>query len=590
MWGTSRITMKKNILTLLLGLVVTVLPAVTGGCTPDGTGSKIPSEPSSLELSKTELVIGKEAALETVNVTTDADAWSFLVTPGEADWIDVKQTERTLEIGVKANESATSRHSVITVIAGGLVRKVTLEQSASDLVFFFDGQTDIPEDQLILSALGNEKLISVRTNDKGWHIQPVDSETSWLTVHTDTEAGVILLEAERNPEVEARVATLSISLSNGTTQQLTVTQAGQLRYFLPYQENHNVLNYKDLIIFEKERGNALTYFQRGDDSGWWTTPDILTFATSSDVLPRVTYSREIDFSLVYNYAEFPIADKSEIQEGGGFRKFLESQGYVQRSGSTSASPQLESPDGFLFVDVKENEGSAGNVRVRFTPQILQGKDMPTFKRFPYGVSGFYNHIHNVSWKYPQIEEWEVNTLKSTSVFSMTNEQYLPASSEMLLKVYKLPAEKSNPEDEDFHWYQFYFTQGANKTDAPSPEYVQAVHYSRLVFKDYEKVIFLIGDNQFKVTREFKKLAEADGFIYKGIYQGAIVFDKPKDEIRLSVQMDKADAELFGAPVVAILSYEHYESPQTTTGIKATMSDSRISDPVACSAVSVAITK
>ncbi len=580
--------MNKNTFTLLLwGLSATVWLAVSGGCTPDGTGDKRPSEPSSLELSKTELVIGKEAALETVNVTTDADAWTFLVTPGGADWIEVRQTKQTLEVGVKANESAASRHAVISVIAGGLVKKVTLEQSASDLVFFYDGQTDIPEDKLVLSAHGGEKLLSIRTNDKGWRIQPADTGASWLTVHADTEAGIVLLDAERNPEVEARVATLSISLSNGTSQQLTVTQAGQMRYFLPYQEDHYVLNYKDLILFEKERGNALTFFQMGDNSGWWATPDMLTFATSSDVLPRVTYSRDLDFSLVYNYAEFPIADKSEIQEGGGFRAFLESQGYVQRSGSTPASPQFESPDGFLFVDIKESEDSKGEVKVRFTPQILQSKDMPTFKKFPYGVSETYNHVHNASWKYPQIDAWELNTLKSTSVFSMTNSQYAPASSEMLLKVYKLPAEKSNPEDEDFHWYQFYFTQAADKTDAPSPEYVQAVHYSKLVFKDYEKVIFLIGDNQFKVTREFKKLAEADGFIYKGIYQEAIVFDKPKDEIRLFVQMDNQDEALFGAPVVAILSFEHNKIPQTTTQVGAARTASETSAPAAATAVTVA---
>ena len=583
--------MKKNLFTLLWGLSVGVFLAATGGCTPDGTQDQTPSEPSSLELSETELVIGKEATLETVNVTTDADAWSFLVTPGEAGWIEVRQTEQTLEVGVKANESTESRHAVITVIAGGLVKKVTLEQSASDLVFFFDGQTDEPEDDaLVLSALGGEKLLSVRTNDKGWRIQPADESASWLTVHADSDAGIVLLEAERNAEVESREATLSIALSNGTSRQLKVTQAGQLRYFIPYQEDHHAFNYKDVILYESARGNALTFFQMGDDSGWFgSTPDVLTFATSSDVLPRVTYVRDLGFSLVYNYAEFPIKDKSELQEGGGFRKFLESEGYVERSGSTSASPQLESPDGFLFVDVKEPKDSNEEVKVRFTPQILQEKAMPTFKKFPYGVLGSYLHVHNLSWKYPQIDDWELHTVKSTAPLSMPNTYYKPAADEMVLKVYKLPVEKSNPEDEDFHWYQFYFTQGANRTDAPSPEYLQTVHYYKLVFADYEKIIFLIGDNQFKVTREFKKLAESEGFIFRGIEPAGVVFEKPKDEIRLTVQMDKADEALFGAPVVAILSYEHYKSPVTNLSVRSPKVSPDTSSPVAATSVSVGVT-
>ena len=573
----------------LWGMALAALLFVSGGCTRENNANEAePAAPTTLELSKEELTMGKGAGMETVTIQTDAPSWSFIVTPGDASWVTAAQSGSELNITVQPNELPESRKAAITVIAGGLTKQISLEQSSSDLVFNVETGETSEDNSLMFSALGEEKVISVRTNGAGWKVEAADPAAPWLTVHADTNAGVIVLRADRNPETKGRTTTLKLTPASGEQVAITLTQAGQVRYYLPYQEERKVLNYKDLILFEKSRGNALTFFQVGDDSGWWAVPDMLTFASSSDVLPRVTYVRDLGFSLVYNYAEFPIADKAEILEGGGFREFLKAEGYIERSGSTEEMPQLESADGFLFVDLKADD-ETGEVTVRFTPQILQDGPMPSFESFPYGVMDSYSHIYNTEWKYPQVDEWELNTLHSSVTFEITNTYYAAASDEMLLKLYQLPEPKANPEDEDFHWYQFYFQQSSTRTDAPSPEFIQAVHYYKLVFKDYEKVIFLIGDNQYKVTKEFRDLAEDNGFVYRGILQSGIVFDKTEDNIRLTVQMDNQDEALFGAPVVAVLQYEHHVTNPDVSSVADT-SRSKSSDTGYAAATATSFTK
>ena len=105
-------------------------------------------EEATLDLSTQTLTFAKEASEQSLTVQTNKDSWSA-ISPQEATWLTLTLEGNTLKVRAEANDQGRDRLGAIVVNAGGLQKRVTVRQSAADVVHALYGKFFVGEDQFL---------------------------------------------------------------------------------------------------------------------------------------------------------------------------------------------------------------------------------------------------------------------------------------------------------------------------------------------------------------------------------------------------------------------------------------------------------
>lgn len=510
----------------------------------------------SIELSQSELSFDRSAGMQEVNVKVcnrygDAIDWIYSITP-QVEWLTVTPSDNKLAIATTENLSSKERHATVSVISDdNMVRHITVSQKGTDLQLDL---SELSDDKLQLPSMGGAKYLQVIGGEIRW--DQITASEEWLEIIPLQDSQSIKLAAPRNHSTEPRQAIVTLKKPDASELIVTVEQAGQLEYFVPYQESHKYMAYKDLVAYEEARGFKVVQIQFGDSD--FGSPDALLFETSSQKLPEINYFHSLDSHFVYDYVKILLSDPKEFQEGGGYLQYLKDLGYKERYNSKPDSPKLLSPDGFLVASLF-HETRYDEFYVRFNPQYLPDKPLPTFDKLPVYTDEIQKRIYDLRVKFKDISAWE-KSLGSKVLIEMPIGNNDPQhSDEMWAAIYQTNHE-TDVNKQEFRFYEFHLS-----LLRATPEELQSVRLLRLCYNDYERVIFETSPGQFRTTPEFEALAESEGFIFYGINMDGVNFVNKEKGLKMVVMM-YVDPNTFGAEKTATIRYEKLPQESGTSAV------------------------
>ena len=174
-------------------------------------------EEATLELSATALTLPREGTAQTLTITTNQSSWSAF-SPQEATWITLRQEGNTLYVGAQANASGQERTGAVLIQAGGLQRRVTVHQTAADVLL------EAPE-SVVLQAEGGSSEVSFECNSDALTIELTEG-AGWLRV---ISARLRRSLSSQRPMPTSTTARPKITLTAGTAvRELEVTQLDSL--------------------------------------------------------------------------------------------------------------------------------------------------------------------------------------------------------------------------------------------------------------------------------------------------------------------------------------------------------------------------
>ncbi|MDO5016890.1 MAG: BACON domain-containing protein [Porphyromonas sp.] len=525
--------MKHNIklyLTLLIGLLAVL---GTTSCQKDNDIDPYYVE---IELSADQLTFDRGVGSQEVEVKVDeGKSWTVTVTP-QVEWVNTSQQGDKLIVAATENTTGVERKVTVNIMAGNNTKRIGVTQASADAII------NISNDKVSLPACDSETYVEVSTNLSGWTLQTPAEE--WLQADALQESKAIKITVTRNPVEKVRQAELKLTFADGSEQIITVEQAGQLRYFVPYNEEHTFLVYKDVINYDQSRGFKMTMFQMGsnDEDNWFSIPTAIEFQTASEVLPRLIYYQPLGFSLIYENVYVTLTDPKEfITKEGGYINYLKEIGYTERYGSTEAEPKLISPDGFLVATYNYDKNSDTHY-VIFTAQYLPDEPMPTLDELPEYPSEIWNFFEDPSKKYSEVYEWE--TAQGSE--EVTKVDFGGIIAFGLFKTNQV-------DDINLQEYRFYSFYHNYIYPRPTEEKLGSVLKVELAYNDYTKIVFDIPENQYKTTPEFEALAAKEGFVFKNIQHDGIHFINEAENMEMVV-LKYADEKTFGSEGTATIRY------------------------------------
>lgn len=494
-------------------LLLMLLPI---GCREEGRDEPAP-EPS-ITLSKSEVTLPREGSREVLTLTMpEGEKWSYMLTP-QVDWLTVSEgADRTVVLTSLPNDGSVDRAVTVRLFVGGRTASVHVSQSAADLVL------DLPASSITLTPMGERRSIRLSTNSQSWSVSPLADEAHWLTVETVPVAGMIYLSATRNTTQAERSTVLTVTTPSGATKTLEVKQSAPLVHFTPYRDPllRRGIPWRDLIDYEEARGFAFTFMQRGSLDGYMPSPDVISFKTTGDRYPYITYYRDLRHDNIYESARIEVTDPADLRMDGDYMKYLLSIGYKPTYGHREDNIHLISADGYFTVTTTYSRTTDRYYAV-FTPEYLQPGDMPTFATLPVGPKGFLDRIGVEAYKYPEIKTWETGTLGSKILMEVPAPFDKERPDDLYSAIFRADKDRSlSPED--YRWYILYFSY-PDRGIRPG-KMVQSASEGVLLFTDVEKVLFFIhyGSDprgvKFKTTRELEQLLGDSGYTYAGVTSG-----------------------------------------------------------------------
>lgn len=274
-------------------------------------------EEVTLELSTKSLTFAKGGSEQTLTVTTNRSHWTA-TSPQEADWVVLTQEGNTLKVRAKANQQGQDRQGSVIVNAGGEQRRVTLRQSASEVLL------DLGTNRVTFLVEGGQETLTYYANVEELKVELATPE-SWLTVDSRIK-GRISITAQPN-EGEAQ-RTAKINLSAGTlVREIEVVQNGSIQYILPLQKFPASL--QDVIRFERSRFSEHTRTRERGEAV------LFRYATQSTLMPLLEYEFENERSRGYQAAITLCLDDKYLRDNMNFAAFLKANGYEKDNALTT---------------------------------------------------------------------------------------------------------------------------------------------------------------------------------------------------------------------------------------------------------------
>ena len=245
-------------------------------------------EEATLALSAEALTFAKESSEQTVTVSTNKDSW-MAFSPQEASWINLRQEGNTLYIQAEANEHGRERLGAVIVSAGGAQRRITIRQTAADIVL----QPEVTH--LSFFRDGGRKVVHFKANTSDFQIELAPG-AEWLAVEGKSRDSFTLV-AKATTEKLLRTTKVTL-VSGNAVQELTVEQEGSLPYVLPLLAFPAPLG--EVMKYEQERGHIMVRVPDGFSSNasyrFMTRSKLIPYAVSSSLISSISTVRIMTLS------------------------------------------------------------------------------------------------------------------------------------------------------------------------------------------------------------------------------------------------------------------------------------------------------
>ena len=489
-------------------------------CMPENTpaaGSL--GEETPISVSNSNLVFAQAGGSEQVTVE-GAETWNFISSAGETGWLKVSQNGNVLSVTAETNTQGEDRNATILVMGKTSQAKINVTQTQADFVINFS------DSEVVLPAIGGEKLVTVAANSQNWSFDPLPETVTWLTLTQG--GGIVILNAQPNNAFEPREIGLTLTVGETEKRELTVRQMGAQKYFIPY-EVPDIKNYNpmDIIRFEQNRGNLIVGFSEPQEveayfpgSGYWTfQPGVINVVTGSRTSNVLVYNYATLESAVTGYTDalVPVyySDLEAKPERAEFVEYLTANGYT---------PEDES--GKLYISesgklkVAFDETQEGGLIAMYTPNFAQPEPYPTWETMPIGtIHDNLDFIRN-----PEVKAEDIKAMEAE------------AGSENIADQPNAIAYATGGTGLD-EGYRFYFitTEADLGSIQGGEELLGSIMQYDLFFDNPNYALWKAG-SKWQITEEFGALLEAEGWTFLGEVREFIQYYKDINEDLTTVML------------------------------------------------------
>ena len=499
--------MMKTIYSKLTGLLLPALTATLfalSSCVPQTAGEDVSDE--MITLSESELLFANNGGTKEVSVT-GAETWDFLSSEGETGWIKLEKNGNTLSVNVEPNPDGGERIATVMVIGKTTQAKFNVTQSPADFVL------DFSEDVVTFPSDGGDKLIIVNANSDEWSFDPIPEEASWLSLKSGKE--VVTLTATANDSYEMRSVGLIVTSATGEKRELTVNQTGIRKYFEPYMPAEGK-PYRpvDLLKFEAERGNVVTYYAEPSVFYGALIPGDADFITTSDITPFVSYNTELEGQPLYSDALITVlySDLEARPELGEYKEFIKGFGFTpddeEETRFRNEGAQLK----LTFDEANMTDGFVATFNLYYP----QPQAFPTFNPFPYGPEGVLGKLND-----PRVKSEDIQALEEGLGSTLITDQRDPADPDNTAALQFYETGKTGKFDEAMRIYWYVTTEDG------VPEFLDTPTQLDLLFDDYTAAFWQAEGGKLIMTEEFTDLIREEGYtLYAIDEQGNYFYVKP----------------------------------------------------------------
>lgn len=510
-------------------IAVTLLLGLFSSCTPKD--QPMEQEEATLTLSALAVTIpnaGGEA--QPITVTTNQTKWNAI---SNVEWIKTTVSGNNLTIVASPNASGADRAAEVLVVAGSTSEKVSVIQSAADVVL------EVSPTNIVVTNAGDTKLISIRSNSGAWSLEVDEASSAWLK---KTEfKDFIQLDIAPN-DGEAREAKLYAK--SGTTQkEIIVQQAGKggSKFILPYLVS-NAQRY-DLLSYEQRQGSFLIIYSAPTpplpDWGIEASGEIFAFATSSPFFHTSLYNFNYDTRLM-EVVSFESASATAEIVKEGFVDFLKENGFDDAA-YDAASKKVTGKNAENGYSVTMSDTGDGFAIVSFTaPGPKQPKEFKTFGQFPYDNSNMLNDVQYTAAKVKELEAADnsklINETPDTSAKGYTrNIQF-----------------ELDPSKRPLHT-RLYFFDNKKKDAEGKPQ--NNVNELNVMWSDLNLGAWEYKDGVYFITEEFKTLIKNEGFEFYTSQSGIDFYYNAAKQMMIAPRGMKVAAINGGQPVFSITYFK-----------------------------------
>lgn len=512
--------MKKHLFIPFLSLFL--LMTMTVACVPNNQEIEQPT----LNLSTNSLQFDKSMGEQTIQISTNQPKW-IAASPAENDWLSLEQQGSNLVVKVQPNQKGNARSSYITIIAGGTAEKVSITQSAADVVLGIDPQ------ELIFQAKGGKQTVEVTSNASDWTAD-LETPADWIQIQKKTET-VSIIASDNTGKTERR-ATLVIT-ANGKKNILSIVQKPIERLIMPIMVLPQSV--EDMIRAELKRGSLmLRYFLMSQSRA------IIDIAPNSEIERHIEYNFNPAMS-AFNEITVNISDGSVVKSGE-LQKFFEDNKF-------SVDKQAKIWKGKREDGLVKYEATIGidYVQIVFTPIIEQKEACPTFKNLPIYMTE-YMTAENV--KPSSIEQWEKSHGSVLKGRDMN-----PNNQNEIDKEYWMPDQSL--ENAPLRRLLFYFI-----TDPEYPntaKYIGSLYEVRQFFTN-TKLAYWSAYGQYKLTKEFTELMTRNGYEYVGESRGREFFQNKATNLVLYTEVVKVEGWNENKPLLVLNYYKQMSNSDVSS--------------------------
>lgn len=513
---------KKHFATLV---AVTLFSLFAVSCQPKDDDNE--PEEATLSLSAQTLMMDNQAQTPSAPQITFQTNQSKVVVSAPSEWLEASVQGNGILIKAMANDLGRERKGEVLVFAGSAMDKITVTQSAADIVL------EVSPDNRVVTNAGEEIFVSVKSNSDKWEVEP--STYDWIQVDKFTSE-LLKVTILPNETPETREGKLFAKLGT-VTKQIDITQVGMgtSKFALPFLE-HKPDPY-ELLNYEVKQGNYLMNFTPG---GGFLAPkeDTYIFAYASAVFERVFYLIDPSRRAVKEITMLVVDD--DAIKSPEFKSYLEKEGFKVNKTKENGSFEAENEDALFNLSVVVSSDPQTYSYLSFIPVVKQPQAYPAFTKFPYDKTDL---MHNPAWTSAKIIEMEkaenatVEVSYSENFPSLINLIHcdLPSSSDREMPAVRL--------------YFIGVDEEAGTTTDLATELMVA-------WKDYTLGSWIDGET-FILTNEFKKLMTNSGFEFYTENKGNLFFYNKAKKLMIVPRGAKFTDLFDGTPVFAI-SYFNYE--------------------------------
>ncbi len=465
-------------------------------------------EVASLELANEETIVFDAAGgQKAIRLTTNQTYW---VASPNVGWLQVNQEDNSFTITSEPNPGTAARKGEVLVTAGEISKRILVEQASAEDVLF------VSTDKVNSEQFENKVTITVKSLSGEWTVE--EGLPNWIsTVRVPGENKLTVIIKE-NTEKAARSHKLFIK-SKSATREVLITQAGIMYYIFPYITPES--SSEDVKAYEEARRSVIQIdaaYQYGGAH---------TYVTKSKIFRTVKYN----FSNKNLFSAVLEAEDPQLIVAPEFIKMLEEDGYVFRGDNNVERVYVkETRKGLAYFDIVVNISYNPADKVNYkkvTFRIIRGQRTPhpTYKEIPLGLARF------------DVSTTDVTAWETTHGGKMSS-----------TKSY---------EDENFSDY-FY---DVNQSPYVIRRYVfdnqDKLINMHIFLYDVNKMFYMAGENQYVLTREFRKLLKDSGFTEIQKYddpakQFDTFYKNPKRKIALAFRVGHYGEVNDGVPVAHIL--------------------------------------